>query len=74
MKLISGLFVSFRSFGVDRMTKVNILKTKREFLAIIERMAQVAVPEKRDNVLRFMATMEQEIAASRDEVDESNLE
>jgi len=59
---------------VDRMTKVNILKTKREFLAIIERMAQVAVPEKRDNVLRFMATMEQEIAASRDEVDESNLE
>lgn len=59
---------------MDRMTKVNILKTKREFLAIIERMAQVAVPEKRDNVLRFMATMEQEIAASRDEVDESNLE
>jgi hypothetical protein len=70
MKPIFGRFVSSQSIGMDTTTRTNVLHTERLFLPIIEKMAQLAAPDKRANVLRLMAHVEQDIAKHRDALHE----
>jgi len=55
---------------MDLTTRFKILETEMAFLPVAERMAKLAAPDKRANMLRVLANMDQEIAQHRDEIDE----
>ncbi len=68
-KRIFGKLFTLQVIGMDTTTHFKILKTECEFLPVIERMAQLAAPDKRNKVLRLIAAIDQDIAKQRDELD-----
>jgi hypothetical protein len=70
MKPTFGRFAFSPNIGMDHTILTRVLYTERLFLPVIEKMAQLAAPDKRANVLRLMAHVEQDIAKHRDALHE----
>lgn len=56
-------------YATTRMTRASLLQAERNCLPMVEKMAQLAAPDKRPRVLRLLAYMDQTIARHRDEID-----